>query len=399
MKILYDLSATQPVGGIKFHGGSEYSKILFRDLINKRDNRVNIDVYYDKTRNIDKALIGICKENNINIHDIEVNNELNELINKGEYDVVYSALPGNEYSKVNFPLNTKLVITQHGLRGLELISDKYQWFYLNGLKNKIKYIGKRFFPQRTIKKRKKYISKIFSITKNIEIITDSQHSKNSILYHFPNLKENQIIVAAAMAKKDDNIEKQEEEMILNKLNIKSKKYILLVSADRWEKNNYRMIKAIVKVLKTRKQLFEKYKILVLGNEGGNIYKDLIEDEYKDFFIFKGYVEEHQLNVLYKNAFTLFYPSLNEGFGYPPLEAMKYETFSVCAADSSITEVCGDAVIYFNPYDIDEMAIRVIQSFDTVNRNVIKSKMVKQYEYIHNLQELGSTCVINKIYGE
>ena len=34
MKILYDLSATQPVGGIKFHGGSEYSKILFRNLIN-----------------------------------------------------------------------------------------------------------------------------------------------------------------------------------------------------------------------------------------------------------------------------------------------------------------------------------------------------------------------------
>ncbi len=47
---------------------------------------------------------------------------------------------------------------------------------------------------------------------------------------------------------------------------------------------------------------------------------------------------------------LAYPSLYEGFGFPPLEAMQYGTAVLASNVSSIPEVCGDAALYIDPYD-------------------------------------------------
>jgi glycosyltransferase involved in cell wall biosynthesis len=54
-----------------------------------------------------------------------------------------------------------------------------------------------------------------------------------------------------------------------------------------------------------------------------------------------------------------YPTLNEGFGYPPLEAMRHETPVLCSAVTSLTEICQDAALYFNPYSQREIRNRVL----------------------------------------
>lgn len=399
MKILYDLSVTQPLGNIMFHGGGEYCKALFEQIISENRNII-IEAFYDKTRKFDGELLELCRKKNVRLYDIMLGSELNELINEENYDVIYSALPGLEYLSLKFPAKTKFVFTQHGLRGLELISDKYQYFYLRGIKDKIKFLVKKILLKTTLEKRKRDIKAIFSITDNFKMITVSQHSKNSILYFFPELHGEQISVAASISKKNSFAEDEcEDETVLDKFGIKSNKYMLIVSADRWEKNNYRMIKAIVEVLRSREYLFEGYSVLVLGDETGEIYRPIIDKKFKKYFIFKGYVKTNELEILYKNAYTFLYPSLNEGFGYPPIEAMKYKTLSLCAADSSITEVCGAAVLYFNPYNINEMAMRVIQSFDTEYRKSMEDKMVMRYEYISKIQQQAGELVIKEICGE
>ena len=60
----------------------------------------------------------------------------------------------------------------------------------------------------------------------------------------------------------------------------------------------------------------------------------------------------QLNQLYNDAVALVYPSLYEGFGLPPLEAMVNNCPVICSNTSSIPEVVGNAGQYFNPYDLD-----------------------------------------------
>ena len=66
------------------------------------------------------------------------------------------------------------------------------------------------------------------------------------------------------------------------------------------------------------------------------------------------VDDAELGTLYRNAAAFVYPSLYEGFGLPPLEAMANDCPVVSSDASSMPEVIGDAAEYFDPRDIDSM---------------------------------------------
>ena len=69
-------------------------------------------------------------------------------------------------------------------------------------------------------------------------------------------------------------------------------------------------------------------------------------------------DDHLLAELYKHASAFIFPSLYEGFGIPPLEAMSYNCPVVCSNTSSISEVVGDAGEYFDPSDMDSMRVAI-----------------------------------------
>jgi glycosyltransferase involved in cell wall biosynthesis len=76
-------------------------------------------------------------------------------------------------------------------------------------------------------------------------------------------------------------------------------------------------------------------------------------------IFTGLVEEEELIHLYNAANIYVFPSLYEGFGLPPLEAMKCGTPVVASNSSSIPEICGKGnAIFFDPYKVEEMADKI-----------------------------------------
>jgi alpha-1,3-rhamnosyl/mannosyltransferase len=78
----------------------------------------------------------------------------------------------------------------------------------------------------------------------------------------------------------------------------------------------------------------------------------------DVVLWPGPVAEPNLPALYAGATLFVFPSLYEGFGLPVLEAMACGTPVAAADSSSIPEVGGDAAIYFDPIDIDEMAEKI-----------------------------------------
>lgn len=69
----------------------------------------------------------------------------------------------------------------------------------------------------------------------------------------------------------------------------------------------------------------------------------------------GALGDAQLKALYAHATALVFPSLYEGFGLPPLEAMACGCAVAAARAASVPEVCGAAALYFDPHDIDDMA--------------------------------------------
>jgi glycosyltransferase involved in cell wall biosynthesis len=68
----------------------------------------------------------------------------------------------------------------------------------------------------------------------------------------------------------------------------------------------------------------------------------------------GYVTDEQLRALYENASCFIFPSFEEGFGIPPLEAMRCGCPVVASSSASMPEVCGDAAVYFDPRDAESL---------------------------------------------
>lgn len=70
------------------------------------------------------------------------------------------------------------------------------------------------------------------------------------------------------------------------------------------------------------------------------------------------LSDEQVSDLYRNCSVFVYPSLYEGFGLPVLEAMAHGAPVACSDCSSLPEVGGDAVLYFNPLSIDDIAAKM-----------------------------------------
>ncbi|HXG01154.1 MAG TPA: glycosyltransferase family 1 protein [Bacteroidota bacterium] len=72
-------------------------------------------------------------------------------------------------------------------------------------------------------------------------------------------------------------------------------------------------------------------------------------------VYKGHVPAEEMEWLYRNASLLVFPSFYEGFGFPPLEGMAHRVPVVVSRVSSLPEVCADAALYVDPYDVHSIA--------------------------------------------
>jgi glycosyltransferase involved in cell wall biosynthesis len=75
----------------------------------------------------------------------------------------------------------------------------------------------------------------------------------------------------------------------------------------------------------------------------------------------GFVAGDELATLYQRAAALVFPSLHEGFGQPPLEALASGCPVACSRTTSLPEVCGDAAVYFDPESPEDIAQGVLQA--------------------------------------
>jgi glycosyltransferase involved in cell wall biosynthesis len=80
-------------------------------------------------------------------------------------------------------------------------------------------------------------------------------------------------------------------------------------------------------------------------------------------IFPGMLNEIELNHLYNGALTYVFPSLYEGFGLPPLEAMRCGTPVIASNTSSVPEICGQGnALFFDPYSSEDMVEKIMKLY-------------------------------------
>lgn len=100
--------------------------------------------------------------------------------------------------------------------------------------------------------------------------------------------------------------------------------------------------------------------------------------------FTGKVTDGQLRWLYENTAVYVFPSLSEGFGLPGLEAMSHGAPVASSSATCLPEIYGDAAVYFNPYEPDDMAkvIKRVLTKPDVREGLIKAgyKQAKKYSW-------------------
>lgn len=378
-RVLFDLTATQPIGSIKFHGGGKYGISIFKKLAEIAPTA--IAAYYNDNLYLDEEIILIINQKSIPTYK---SSEIDIIkAAKLESNIIYTPLYGKRIAEMS--PETTVLTTIHGLRILELPTDKYEKYYLD--KGSFTKIIKDIISSFPIIRNYKYKINLRREReklrcKNLHFVTVSEHSKYSILNFMPFLTEKDIKVFYSPSTINPN---------LNLTNYKNElgKYYLIVSGKRWLKNGIRAIIAFDQLFSERPSL--KGKVVITGlKKAADLAIPIIN---KDRFIFKEYVDETTLKGLYHYAYALVYPSLNEGFGYPPLEAMHEGCPVIASAVSAIPEVCADSVIYVNPYLISEIKIRILQLEDEKIRTLYAEKGRKRQLWIEHKQneDLKGIC--------
>jgi glycosyltransferase involved in cell wall biosynthesis len=204
------------------------------------------------------------------------------------------------------------------------------------------------------------------------IITVSQYSKKDILRFFPNFPKDRIFVTPLAA--DSSFKPLDKEKckkhVLNRFNF-SNDYILYIGGFSSRKNVSGLVKAFKKA---RTHLTKEHTLVIVGSlkdEGVKI-KDLVNElNLNNKVVFTGFIEDNYLPILYNGASLFVYPSLYEGFGLPPLEAMNCGTPVITSKVTSIPEVIDDAGILVDPYNVDELSFSIekILNDDTYKNNL------------------------------
>ena len=137
-------------------------------------------------------------------------------------------------------------------------------------------------------------------------------------------------------------------------------YLLTVGTLEPRKNLPRLFEAF-RLLKDRYHIPHK---LVVAGPGGwknqDVFQGVRRLKLTDAIVLAGYVPREVLVSLYRHAAMLVYPSLYEGFGLPPLEAMASGCPVAVSSTSSLPEVVGEAGVYFNPMDVEDIAQAIYQ---------------------------------------
>jgi glycosyltransferase involved in cell wall biosynthesis len=186
------------------------------------------------------------------------------------------------------------------------------------------------------------------------ILTVSSYSKTRICHHLK-VDESRVAVITPGADHLDRV--VADPVVIERLKLEKDKYCVIVGSLDPRKNLQRVLDATEKL-----GHLKDVKFVIVGGRNQRIFNsgEMAQRAHSSHIVWAGFVPDGELKSLYENAACLVFPSLYEGFGLPPLEAMYCGCPVIASSRTSMPEACGDAAMYCDATSADDIAAKISQ---------------------------------------
>lgn len=179
-----------------------------------------------------------------------------------------------------------------------------------------------------------------------------------------------------------------------------KPYFFFAGKVKYRKNVHGIVSAFIEF---KKRTGASAHLVIAGDYGGEYYEKIVrqlrEADMESATHFIGYASGPQLYSFYKQALAVVFPSINEGFGMPIIEAMSVGTPVITSNISSMAEAAGNAALLVDPHDAGDIARAMEQIYaDTALREKLRKKgyeRAKQFSWPKAARELLSLVEQNE----
>lgn len=393
--IMYDYSFAQSDKKNTYNGGGEYTIEILDEIL--KEQNINIILMVNSQKEIPYNYENLkSKVYSVMWYDSFLT--MSNIVNDMKPQLFFCPVVNSDYSSLKIDDDIKVYLGLHDLSEFynNMIPAMKDMYVKDDCLNMLRHIIRGVTRTKNIAHFKMAHQQLFSINKQTHVYTVSYYTYNAIKYWLKNTDVCGVFYSPLRHTDSDIV--NHDKCILKKYNIESNRFFLSSSARRWTKNNTIAIESFDEMV-TDGFINENINYLVLGCD--NDYKRFILRmvRNKDRFRFVGFVDALELDCLYYYAYAFVYPTLVEGFGYPPIEAMKYSTVSICSNYTSVPEICGDASIYFNPIDKNSIKIAFLEALDKEYMTLKRSKAACRYKEITNRMRNDTNRLVKMIIGE
>lgn len=347
----------------KFQGTRTYLEGMYKELITHKD----IDFFF-AAQDIENLCNVFGDRNNVHYVQLESGGSISRLILQWPKIIKKYKIDWAHYQYIS-PLRKccKEIVTVHDL----LFLDMPKFFPISyRLKN-------GYFFNRSAKRADL-------------LLTVSSFSKNEIVHHFKISPDKIFITPNSVLPIEDSVELPD---MKEKWNMD--KYILTVGRYEPRKNMVMLMQAFSDLGLHKKG----YKLVMIGSPDINYsafyeFIDKADADLRDAII-TGKASFSELVALYRQASLFVFPSLGEGFGIPPLEAIVYGCPVLCSNATAMAEFGFPKEQMFNPSDIDDLKNKMLKSLSGVSGKVDKDKILQEFNWRKSADVLYSALMMVK----